>query len=311
MHDIDRTQLEWEQYETPSYEMAEQSESVYGEVPLHETSEMELAAELLEVTNEEELEEFLGNVFKAVGSTIGRFARSDTGRALTGILRNAARDALPQVGGTIGNWIAPGRGGAIGSQLAQQAGSLLGLELEGLSPPDQEFEAARQFVRFAGSAYGNAAGASPGASPVAVAQQAATAAAERFAPGIAASIGGVQHEEEYEEEAEFRGYRGGIGPRGYRRPRNRRPYRPRPRYGYAYPAYGGWAPYPEPAPVYADAPATAPEEPSWGGNGPAGQAGGSGDEEFSSAYAGSNRFAAGARNGRWVKRGRTLIVYGA
>src|SRR6266516_1538808 len=115
MHDIDRTQLEWEQYEAPPFEVSQESEGFFGEVPLHETHEMELAAELLEVTNEEELEEFLNNVFRAVGSTIG-----------------------------------PGRGGAIGSQLAQQAGALLGLELEGLSPQDQEFEAARQFVRFAG-----------------------------------------------------------------------------------------------------------------------------------------------------------------
>src|SRR4051812_12643022 len=96
MHDIDRTQLEQEQYEYDGrgFEVSQELESETG-APLHESNEMELAAELLEVTNEAELEEFLGNVFKAVGSTIGRFARSDTGRALTGIVRNAARDALP------------------------------------------------------------------------------------------------------------------------------------------------------------------------------------------------------------------------
>jgi hypothetical protein len=298
MHDIDRTQLEFEQYESSGYEVAQESEGVYGEIPLHETHELELAAELLEVTNEEELEEFLGNVFRAVGSTLGRFVRSDTGRALTGILRKAARDALPTVGSAIGNWVAPGRGGAVGSQLAQQAGSLLGLELEGLSPPDQEFEAARQFVRFAGSAYANAATAPPGASPVAVAQQAAAAAAQRFAPGLAA-------QQQEEEEEEFR-YRGGFAPRGFRRGGFRR-YRPRAR---SYPYYGAYAVYPQVVePVYADV--GPPEEPAWGGGEPAGQATGTGEDEFASPFAGSNGYAAGARNGRWVKRGRILIVHGA
>ncbi len=200
MHDIDRTQLEWEQYEAPPFEVSQESEGFFGEVPLHETHEMELAAELLEVTNEEELEEFLNNVFRAVGSTIGRFARSDTGRALAGIVRDAARQALPVAGGAIGSWIAPGRGGAIGSQLAQQAGALLGLELEGLSPQDQEFEAARQFVRFAGSAYANAATAPPGVPPVPAAQQAVAAAAQAFAPGLTAGVGAQQQQEEEEEE---------------------------------------------------------------------------------------------------------------
>jgi uncharacterized protein (DUF697 family) len=297
MHDIDRTQLEEKQYEAPGYEVAHEVGGVYGEVPLHEAQEMELASELLEVANEEELEGFLRNVFKMVGSTLGRFARSDVGTALTGIVRNAARDALPTVGGAVGSWIAPGRGGALGSQLAQQAGALLGLELEGLSPPDQEFEAARQFVRFAGSAYANAAGAPRGAPFEAVARHAATAAAEQFAPGLAAATSP-------QGEEEFRGFRRGAGFRPRPRPGYRR-YRPRPRYrGYGgYPVYAGWT-----WPVEAGA---ADAEPGWGGDEPAGQADGNGDEELAGPRAWSNGYAAGARNGRWVKRGRVLIVYGA
>lgn len=302
MHDIDRTQLEWEQsgYETGEYEVS-QAEGEYGEVPLHETHELELATELLEVTNEAELEEFLGNVFKAVGSTLGRFARSDTGRALTGIVRNAARDALPTVGGAVGDWVAPGRGGAIGSRLAQQAGALLGLELEGLSPQDQEFEAARQFVRFAGSAYANAASAPRGADPVAVAQQAAAAAAQRFAPGIAPGPMQSEAEEEYR-------FRRAYAPRRFRRPSYQRRYGPPRRRAAGYPVYAGWAGYPA-GPAYADdAP---PEEPRWGDGAPAGPADGGGDDEFGSAYGSSNNgYPAGARQGRWVKHGRVLIVYG-
>ena len=68
--------------------------------------------------------------------------------------------------------------------LAQQAGSLLGLELEGLSPPDQEFETARQLVRFAGSAYRHAAWAPRNMSPSAAARSAAARAARRYAPGL-------------------------------------------------------------------------------------------------------------------------------
>ncbi len=304
MHDIDRTQLEWEQYEyeAPGHEVLQESEAEYGEVPLHETHEMELATELLEVTNEAELENFLGNVFKAVGSTIGQFARSDTGRALTGMLRNAARDALPTLGGAIGNWVAPGRGAAIATQLAQQAGSLLGLELEGLSPPDQEFEAARQFVRFAGDAYANAAAAPRGAPPLAVAQQAAAAAAQRFAPGLAPSVG------PHEQEAEYRSLRG-YGRRGVRQPAYGRGVRPRPRYRYGYPVYGGRAPYPVAPPAYAAD--VTPDEPPLADAEPAGPADSGGDEEYGSGYAGLNGYAASARDGRWVRRGRVVIVYGA
>ena len=288
MHDIDRTQREWEQYETTGYELAQESGGSYGELPMHETSEMELAAELLEITNEGELEEFLGKVFRTVGNTIGTFARTDTGRALLGTLRDAARKAVPTIGGAIGNWIAPGRGGAMGSQLAQQAGALLGLELEGLSPPDQEFEVARQFVRFAGNAYANAATASPGAPPAVAAQQALAAAAQRYAPGLIRS------------EGEFDRYRGARA-RPYNPRRSRRYYRPQQRRR-SYPVYGWTAP-PVAYPVA--------DEPQWGDDavsaGPA-------DEPAEESYLGtigSNGYPAGARSGRWVKRGRVVILYGA
>lgn len=56
----------------------------------------------------------------------------------------------------------------IGSNLASVAGSALGLELEGLSPEDREFEAAKQFVRFAGQTVSNARQADPRAEPEAM-----------------------------------------------------------------------------------------------------------------------------------------------
>jgi len=184
MHDIDRTRLETQPL-GPAGELEEFGETGYEllEAPLTEVQEIELASELLEISSEEELEQFLGNLFSTVGNTAGRFIRSDTGRALGGILKNAAKQALPLVGRAAGQWVSPDGGGAVGARLATQAGSLFGLELEGLSAEDREFEVARQFVRFAGAATQQATQAQPGTAP-AVARSAATAAARAHAPGL-------------------------------------------------------------------------------------------------------------------------------
>src|SRR5262245_11700964 len=187
MHDIDRTQLEAHGYgflpEGPGQEMASQEVGA-AESPFNESQEIELVSEFLEITNEQDLEQFLGNVLRTVGSAAGRFVRSDTGQALGGILRDAAKQALPIVGGAIGQTIAPGRGQAIGADIATQAGRLFGLELEGLSAEDREFEAARQFVRFAGAAVKQATAAPPTTPPAAAASSAAITAARAFAPGL-------------------------------------------------------------------------------------------------------------------------------
>jgi hypothetical protein len=188
MHDIDRTQLEagglgegeFGEFGAGEYEGFE------GEVasPLSEAQEIELASELLEVGSDQELDRFLGNVFRKVGSAVGRFVRSDTGRALGGVLKDAAKQALPIVGRGIGQWVSPGRGGDIGARVAGAAGRLLGLELEGLSGEDAEFEVARQFVRFAGTAAQQAALAPPTVPAANAARGAATAAARLYAPGL-------------------------------------------------------------------------------------------------------------------------------
>src|SRR5436309_2598282 len=117
MHDIDRTQLEASSFEH-GQELGElgERETMEGtlETPLSETQEIQLATELLEVANEQELEQFLGNVFSKVGRAVGSFVRSDTGRALGGILKDAAKQALPVIGRGVGQWISPDRGGDIG-----------------------------------------------------------------------------------------------------------------------------------------------------------------------------------------------------
>lgn len=186
MHDIDRTQLEFQPYPPTADAFGETVSEEVGMLgsPLTEAQEIELASEFLEISNEQELEHFLGNLIKTVGGTVGRFAASDTGRALGGILKGAARQALPVVGRAVGQWIRPDGGGAIGANIAGQAGRLFGLELEGLSSEDREFEVARQFVRFAGAAAKQASAAPPTAAPVAAARAAAAAAARTFAPGL-------------------------------------------------------------------------------------------------------------------------------
>lgn len=186
MHDIDRTQLETASLEGEAQQEAPGEVGAAGETaesPLPELEEIELATELLEVASAAELEQFLGGLLSRVGRAAGRFVRSDTGRALGGILRGAVKKALPVVGRGIGQWIAPGRGGDPGATMGVLAGQLLGLELEGLSQEDREFEISRQLVRFAASAARQAALA-PLGPPGAVARRAAALAARRYAPGL-------------------------------------------------------------------------------------------------------------------------------
>lgn len=146
--------------------------------------EMELASELLGVTNEQELENFLGKLFKKVARGVGDFARSGAGKMIGGALKGIAKKALPALAGAAGNFLLPGVGGAIGAKLGGMAGNALGLELEGLSPEDREFEVARRIVRLGATATRQALRSPAGASPISVARSAMTVAARKHAPGL-------------------------------------------------------------------------------------------------------------------------------
>jgi uncharacterized protein (DUF697 family) len=185
MHDIDRTLLEMES-ETDAFETEyEYDESEYSdtEAVFDEAAEMELAAELLGVTEEAELDQFLGKVFKKVGRAVGKFVKSPVGRSLGRFLKGVAKKALPAVGGALGS-IVPGVGTAIGTKLGTAASNLFEVELEGLSPEDKEFEVARRFVRLTEEAAKNAALAPPNGDPQAAAKAALVAAAKMHAPGL-------------------------------------------------------------------------------------------------------------------------------
>jgi hypothetical protein len=161
-------------------EMPEMSGEYQGESPLNEMQEMELAAELLSLNNEAELEQFLGGLIKKAAG----FIKSPVGKALGGVLKGIAKKALPIVGGAIGSFVAPGVGTAIGSSLGSAAGKMFGLELEGMSNEDKEFEVARRYVRFATAAARRAAGARTRMPPHVAARQAVMVAARRYAPGL-------------------------------------------------------------------------------------------------------------------------------
>jgi len=173
MHDLDRTQLEsyGETFGT-GFELGDETGV------LTEADELELATELLTVSNEEELDQFLGKLFKKVG----KIARGPLG----GLLKSVAKKALPIVGGALGSAIPiPGIGTMIGTAAGNAAANMFEVNLEGMSQEDQEFEIARRVVRLASSA---AANAGPAAATLAGAKAALMDAARAHAPGLVNAV---------------------------------------------------------------------------------------------------------------------------
>jgi len=151
---------------------------------LGEVEEMELAAELLGVTNEMELDQFLGKLIRRAAKGVRKLARTPLGNQLGGLLKGAAKKLVPVAGQALGGLVGGPAGAAIGGRVAAAASQALGLELEALSPEDREFEIARGYVRFASDAVKEAVRIPP-RTPAAVAARAAvTRAAHRHAPGL-------------------------------------------------------------------------------------------------------------------------------
>ena len=184
MHDIDRTQLEasWEtgEFEGGNYEF--EGMSAEG-TPFNEMDEMELASQLLEVSDEAELDHFLGSLFKKAAGAVGSFLKGPIGKQLGGLIKPLVKQALPVVGGALGS-VVPGLGTAIGSQVGSAAADMFEMELEGMSAEDQEFEVARRVVRLAGEAAQQAAQTPPTVPPQDAAKSAVVAAAQQHAPGL-------------------------------------------------------------------------------------------------------------------------------
>ncbi|TDB83267.1 hypothetical protein E1264_29080 [Actinomadura sp. KC216] len=241
--------------------VAETFSGTAQESPLSEAEELQLATELLEISGEEELEQFLGKMFRNVSRGVGGFLRSSVGRNLGGVLKNVAKAALPIAGGALGSMI-PGGGTVLGTKLGTLAAKMFELESEGLDREDQELEVARRFVRLAATAARNAALGPRRAPAGATARRAVLTAARRHAPGV------------------VRRYRAFAVPAPW--------YWPAP-----FPAYP-YAAYPEPGAV------------------PTGQSEFEFESEGDLSEAAVPGMAApGPRqSGRWVRRGRKIVLLG-
>ena len=149
-----------------------------AEGPFSEAEEIALAAELMSVSNEAELEQFLGSLWKGirkVGSAVGKAAQP-----FSGVLKGLAKKALPFVGGALGSLIPiPGVGTALGSALGGALSQALEMEFGAMELEDREFEMARRFVRIAGTAAQQLGQAVPGGNPQAAIESAIADAAQQ------------------------------------------------------------------------------------------------------------------------------------
>lgn len=185
MHDIDRVQLEtdsemeMENYEAGQLEWLGETGTILGEA-----EEMELASQLMEVSNEQELDQFLGDLIRRAGRALGGFVSSPAGQAIGGILKGATRQILPHAAGALGTFIGGPLGAQIGGGLAALGGSQTEMESESWNQEDREFDGARQFVRVAADTVRNTIAAGPQVEPLAAAQSAIAEAAQMQAPGL-------------------------------------------------------------------------------------------------------------------------------
>ena len=190
----------------------------YGEVPqeaegvFDETEEMELAADLLSLGNEMELDQLIGKLIRSAARAVNGTINRDVGTALGGAIKTVAQELVP----------------VMGAPAAAATGEIFGIETEGLSGEDQEFEVMRRFVRFAGAAAGRAARAPRGVNPRTIARSALVRAARRFAPGILRNWGSRLRGPEWNRRRRL-GWRGVRHPQSFNAPGDGYPpYQPQP-----------------------------------------------------------------------------------
>jgi hypothetical protein len=180
MHDLDRQQLE--QYEDEGVF----GESGIGEIgsELTETQELALAGELLEVSSEDELEEFLGDLWDRTKAAAGQFYNSDAVQSSLPTLKAVGRKVLPIAAGKLADYAWAGSGDIVKAGAEGLADQWLKEELEGMSAEDRELALARRYIRFAHDALERAA-RTPQRVPSRVAGQiAVTDAARTNLPGL-------------------------------------------------------------------------------------------------------------------------------
>lgn len=147
-----------------------------------EGEEMQAAAQLLEITNEAELDHFIGSLLQRSARTAGSALPLPVLQPLARSLRGALKRILPIVGDSSRAVLLK----RVSSDAARSgaAAASFGLELEGLSPEDQEFELARRFVRLTRSAGLRAPRFARRMPPRIAVRRTLVAAARRHAPGL-------------------------------------------------------------------------------------------------------------------------------
>jgi len=159
--------------------------------PFSESETLELAAQLLDVKSEQELDHFLGSLvskawkgIKQVGRTVAQVAKP-----LGGVLKPLVKTALPIVGGALGSFIPiPGVGTALGSAVGGMIGNAIGNEVGEVSGLHRDLEVAKKIVDVAGAAARNVASSGPGADPQAVAKAAVLKAAHEHMPQLSQQL---------------------------------------------------------------------------------------------------------------------------
>lgn len=148
--------------------------------PLTEEEEAELAYELLSVQDEGELDEFLG---KLIGR-VKRKVRKYVPKSVRSLARRGLKRLAPIAGRTAGTFFGGPVGGRLGGRLGKYASKFFELDLEGLSPEDQEFETAKQYVKFGSAAAKEAIKNAGKMSPEKATKLAFQKAARKHAPGL-------------------------------------------------------------------------------------------------------------------------------
>jgi len=149
MHDLDRTLFEMgdEASQYGEYEFEGELPGGTYDRPFSEAELDELALELLQVRDEQELDQFLGSLLSKAASAIGKFVRSPAGNALKGILKTAISSAVPVLGGVVSSLIPDGGTGAeVGAAIQSE------LEYEGVPAENRDVEAAKKVIEVGGAA---------------------------------------------------------------------------------------------------------------------------------------------------------------
>lgn len=156
-----------------------QEEDGGSEVP--DADAQELALELLQVQDEDELEEFLGSLIKSAARAGGRFLRSGVGQKLVGAAKNLAKQHLPSVAANIGGHFGGARGRDIGGRVGSFAASQLEVD-------DSELETAKNLVQAMVTA-GKSASTADASAPAATVAKNALQQALKQQGGLNASRG--------------------------------------------------------------------------------------------------------------------------